>query len=142
MASPSWPKILWTAALPMLVSGCVLPFGSPPVQVQAGAGLRRLQGTKQKGPDLTFPGQVKVGIHPLQYLWGWTRRTVDVGGGYVADFDKTPLMHGAHAEVAPTLLRARRGPIRRLSLRDQARALYAVGYSGWGYGGAVQLSGE
>jgi hypothetical protein len=91
---------------------------------------------------LTFPGQVKVGVHPLQYLRGWTRRTVDFGGGYLADFDGTQSIHGAYAEVAPTLLRARRGPIRRLSLRGQARALHAVGYPGWGYGGAVQISGE
>jgi hypothetical protein len=143
MASPRWPWLAAPLALgsPSLV-GCALPFGSPPVQVQAGASLRRLEGTQKKAPGLTFPGQLKVGVHPLQYLRGWTRRTVDFGGGYLADFDGTQSIHGAYAEVAPTLLRSTRGPIRRLSLRGQARALHAVGYPGWGYGGAVQLSGE
>lgn len=141
MFSPRLGVALSSIALSTL-SGCALPFLSPPVQVQAGASLRRLSGTGKDTPKLTVPGQVKVGAYPLQYLRGWTRRTVDVGAGYVGDFDGVQSIHGAYAEVAPTLLRATRGPIRRLSLRGQARALHAVGYDGWGYGGAVQLSGE
>jgi hypothetical protein len=124
------------------LQGCAVPFASPPVQVQAGGSLRKLEGTKHEAPKLTLPAQVKVGVHPLQYLRGWTRRTVDFGFGYVGDFDSVQSIHGGYAEVAPTLLRATRGPIRRLNLHGQARLLHAVGYPGVGYGGAVQITGE
>lgn len=126
----------------LVFSGCVLPFASPPVQVQAGIGVRRLDSERARESVDSFSGQVKVGVHPLQYLRGWTRRTVDFGGGYLVDFNGENTIRGAYAEVAPTLLRARRGPIRRLSLRGQARLLHATGYNGFGYGGSIQISGE
>lgn len=140
----SWTPGAGLAGLLVAVGlpGCALPFASPPVQVQAGASLRRLDGTRREVPGVTFPFQGKVGVHPLQYLRGWTRRTVDFGAGYVLEADAQQSIHGAYLDVGPTLLRARSGPIRRLSLHGQARALRAVGYEGWGYGGAVQLVGE
>ena len=124
------------------LAGCALPFGSPPVQVQGGLSLRRLEGTRRPASELTYPGQLKVGVHPLGLLRNGMRRRVDVGAGYVGEFDGTQSIHGGYAEVAPTLLTSRRGPIRRLSLRGQVRALHAVGYHGVGYGGAIQISGE
>lgn len=133
--------MLWLS-LPLTISGCALPFASPPVQLQGGMSLRRMEGSARPPSEITYPGQLKVGVHPLQLLRGWARRPVDAGVGYVGDFDGTQSIHGAYADVAPTLLTSRRGRIKRLSLHGQARLLHAVGYPGVGYGGALQVSGE
>ncbi len=131
-----------TLLVALLTGGCAVPFASPPVQVQGGVSVRRIERPGRPDAGTDVPGQLKVGVHPLGLLRSWTRRRVDVGAGYVGDLGGTQTVHGAYAEVAPTLLTATRGPIRRWLLRGQGRVLHASGQSGLGYGGAIQLSAE
>lgn len=134
----------------LLPSGCV-PFISPPIQAQVGSGLRRLDGTRFSGTPRSEPVsraiqpplQVKLGANPLQYLRGYTRRPIDFGAGYLLETDSQQTsIQGAYLEVTPVMAQAHVGKIRRISLRGQGRLLRASGQEGWGYGGAVQLTGE
>jgi len=79
MALPRSLRVTTRMALAgLLLSGCAVPFASPPVQVQAGASLRRLEGTVKESPSTATVASYRL-VYPATSIM-----TGGAEGGIVA----------------------------------------------------------
>ncbi|MDI1443169.1 hypothetical protein [Polyangium sp. 6x1] len=121
----------------LALPACVAPFGTPPVAVSVGGGVR-LGAPKIKSTDPAMV-HVDVGLKPLQLIREWQKRRADINLGYTFEAGAGPSRHGAFAEGTVFPVVDRSG---RIGISAQPRLWYEPGTDKMGLGMAARITGE
>jgi len=128
-------------ALWLSLAGCIpFPFATPPVQLEVGPEVRRVQRAVE--PPLEVPLQLRLSVTPLSFRPEHLDRPLDFGAGFCLDAGRAPSRGGYLELSAIPLSRPLEGGLVRLLLRAQGRLLYDPVGERFGQGAAVQVVGE